>query len=245
MTKIDAHAHLGMWNFPIPGCGTVDNLLRLCEKHSIEYTTCSSSMAILYDMQEGNAELAEAVSDNGPILGYVYVNPNFIPESVAEMERYLPESGFVGVKIYTGGYSGVTADMSMFAEMVAEVAKRASVMLVHTPGAVVIRQLSEYGQRHPTLNIIMGHAGASDWPVAAHVAATQPNMYLEFCSSWAGRGKIEQAVQICGAQQILFGSDMDLIDPAFVIGQFEDAGLTDEQKQMVYYDNATRLFGIA
>ena len=37
---------------------------------------------------------------------------------------------------------------------------------------------------------------------------------------------------------------MDLIDPAFIIGMFEDAGLTEEQKQMIYYDNAARLFGL-
>lgn len=244
MNKIDAHAHLGMWNFPIPGCGSAENLLRLCDKHDIAYTTCSSALAILYDMQEGNGELAEAVAAYEPILGYVYVNPNFIAASVAEMEMYLLEPGFVGVKMYTGGYSGVPADAPIFAETVAEVARHASVMLVHTPGAAVVRQLAEYAEKHPTLNIIMGHAGATDSDIAAEVAATHPNMYLEFCSSWAGQGKIERAIQTCGAEQIVFGSDMDLIDPAFVIGQFEEAGLTEQQKQAVYHDNAAKLFGM-
>jgi predicted TIM-barrel fold metal-dependent hydrolase len=244
MKKIDAHAHLGMWNFPIPNCGTVENLLRLCDKYDIEYTACSSSMSILYDMQEGNAELAEAVSDTGRMLGYVYVNPNFIPEAVAEMEQYLSEPGFVGVKIYTGGYTGVAVDAPIFSEMVSEVAKRASVMLVHTPNATVIQQLARYAQMYPTLSIIMGHAGATDWEVAAQVAAIHPNLYLEFCSSWAGREKLERATEICGFGQIVFGSDMDLIDPAFVIGQFEDARFTEDQKQSVYYGNAARLFGI-
>ncbi len=244
MKKIDAHAHYGVWNFPIPHCGTVDNLLRLCDKHDVAHAVCSSGLAILYDMEEGNAEMAEIVAEHEQLLGYVYVNPNFIPESIAEMERYLPEDGFVGVKIYTAGYSGVPADAPIFEDMVAEVARYASAMLIHTYDIEVGRTLAGYAEKHPGLNFIMGHAAAMDSDQAAKLARTHPNMYLEFCSSWAGKGKVERAIDICGAEQILYGSDMDLIDPAFIIGMFEDAGLTEEQKQMIYYDNAARLFGL-
>ncbi len=245
MKKIDAHAHYGVWNFPIPHCGNVDNLLRLCDKYDVAHAACSSALAILYDMEAGNAEMAELVATYEQILGYVYVNPNFVPESVAEMERYLPEAGFVGVKIYTGGYSGVAVDAPIFEEMVAEVARYASVMLIHTSNAACARTLAGYAEKHPDLNFIMGHAAAMDSDQAAELAKTHPNMYLEFCSSWSGKGKVERAVGICGPAQIVYGTDMDLIDPAFIIGMYEEAGLTQEQQQMIYHDNAARLFGLA
>ncbi len=243
MKKIDMHAHYGVWNFPIPYCGDADSLLRLCEKHDVAHAVCSSALAILYDMEEGNAELADVVSRHEQILGYVYVNPNFLAQSVAEMERYLPEEGFVGVKIYTGGYSGVAASAPIFAEMVDEVARYATVMLVHT-GSDALRPLAEYAEKHPGLNIIMGHAAAQDSDSAARIASTHPNMYLEFCSSWAGNGKVERAVEICGAGQIVYGSDMDLIDPAFIIGMYEDAAVSEEQRQAIYYNNAAQLLGL-
>lgn len=244
MRKIDAHAHFGIWNFPIPGVGTTDNLLRLCDKYDVEAVACSSSLAILYDMQEGNAELAEAFAPHDQLLGYVYVNPNFIEESVADMETYLPEAQFIGAKIYTGGYSGVDAGDPRFAEMVSEVAKRTTVMLVHTGSAATARHLAGYCEEHPSLNIIMGHAAGTESDIAAELAATHPNLYLEFCCSWAGNGKVGRAIDICGSRQIVYGTDVDLIDPAFLIGTYEDAGLTADQKRDIYYENSARLFGL-
>ena len=38
---------------------------------------------------------------------------------------------------------------------------------------------------------------------------------------------------------------MDRFDPAFTLGMFEGAGMTDVQAQAVYYDNAARLFGLS
>lgn len=244
MKKIDAHAHYGMWNFPIPDCGTTDNLLRLCEQYDITRAACSSALAILYNMEEGNAELAAAFEPHEQLLGYVYVNPNFIAESVAEMERYLPQKQFVGTKIYTGGYSGVGADARIFSEMVDEVARLAGVILVHCGSYAVARTIAGYAEKHPGLSFILGHAGGTECDRVAELAAANPNIFMEFCCSWAGEGKIARAVERCGPQQIVFGTDMDLIDPAFMIGMYETAGLSDDEKRMIYYDNAAALFGL-
>ena len=89
MRKIDVHGHLGVWNFPIPNAGTPEALLRHCEKYDVAHVACSSVLAICYDMQEGNEELAEAFEPHPELLGYVYCNPNYLEESVTEMERYL------------------------------------------------------------------------------------------------------------------------------------------------------------
>ena len=96
MTKIDAHAHLGYWAFPIPKAGTAESLVRMCEKYDMQYCVASATQALTYDMQAGNAEMAEAAERHDPILGYCYCNANFLEQSVAEMDRYLPEGGFVG-----------------------------------------------------------------------------------------------------------------------------------------------------
>lgn len=245
MRKIDAHAHYGTWNYPIPDCGSTENLLRLCRKYDTAYAVCSSAMAILYDMQEGNAELAAAFKPHDELRGYVYVNPNFIPESVAEMERYLPDEQFVGVKIYTGGYSGVAVDASIFSQMIDEVARLATVILVHCGSYSVAHTISGYAEKHPGLNFILGHAGGTECDRVAELAAAHPNIYMEFCCSWAGEGKISRAVEKCGPEQIVFGTDMDLIDPAFMIGMYETAGLSEAEKQLIYYENAARLFELA
>jgi hypothetical protein len=100
MTKIDVHGHYGYWNFPIPGTNRVEHLLALCEKHDIAHVACSSVLALCYSMEEGNAEIAAAFAGHPQLLAYVYVNANFLAQSVGEMERYLPLPNFVGGEQY-------------------------------------------------------------------------------------------------------------------------------------------------
>lgn len=244
MKKIDAHAHLGHWAFPIPHAGTAESLVRLCEKYDMEYCAASATQALTWDMQIGNAEMAEAVQRYAPILGYVYCNPNFLEQSVAELDRYLPEDGFVGVKIH-GGYSACATGSEQMRELMPEIAARASVVKIHPAGANVPGVLAEYADAYPGLNIIIAHALGNDYRSAAALACAHPNIYLDFASSLAYRGKIEHALATCGAGQIVFGTDMDLFEPAFTLGMFEGAGLDEEQARAVYYDNAARLFGLA
>ena len=243
MRMIDAHAHLGHWAFPIPNCGTAESLVRMCEKYDMQYCAASATQALTYDMQAGNEEMAEAAQAHDPILGYCYANPNFIEQSVVEMDRYLPLGYFVGVKIH-GGYAACATGDAKMRELMAEIAARTSVVKIHTAGADVPGALSRHASEHPTLNIIIAHGLGAAYETAADLAVAHSNIYLDFTCSWAYRGKIEHALATCGAGQIVFGTDMDLFEPAFTLGMFEGAGMTEEQSRAVYYDNAARLFGV-
>ena len=244
MKKIDMHGHLGYWAFPIPGAGTAESLARLCEKYDIEYLAASATQALTYDMQAGNQEMAEAAVAHRPILAYCYCNPNFLEQSCAEMDRYLPLADFVGVKIHAGYSSCPTGDPRMY-ELMPEIAARTTLVKIHTGGADVIGHLGRFAESHASLNIIVAHAMGAGYAALADLAVEHRNIYLDFCSSWAWRGKVEYAIGTCGPEQVVFGSDMDLIDPAFTLGMFEGAGLTDEQKRMIYYGNGARLLGLS
>jgi len=244
MTKIDVHGHYGHWNFPIPGTNRVEHLLALCEKHDIAHVACSSVLALCYSMEEGNAEIAAAFAGHPQLLAYVYVNANFLDQSVAEMARYLPLPNFVGVKIHAS-YSAVNNTDARMQELMAAIAPRARLVKIHSGGPDVTGALARWAEQYPQVNFIIAHALGSAVEDAAHLAQRYPNLYLEFCSSWAGAGKIARALDICGVRQLLFGSDMDLIDPAFVIGQYEDAGMSEEHLRAVYWDNPRRVLGLA
>ena len=244
MKKIDVHAHLGSWFYPIPPGDPADRLLRLCEREDIAYAVCSSVLALEYDMVEGNAEMAAAIADHERFLGYVYVNANWLEESVAEMERYLPREDFVGVKVHPR-LSGVAENTPQMADLIAEVARRSPALLMHTVDQNAAHQMARYAEEHPELTIILAHAAHSDSDEAARMARLRPNVYLDFACEWPGAGKIERALEICGPEKIVFGTDMDLLAPSFTRGMFEGGGLTDEQRKMIYYDNAARVLGLA
>ena len=137
--------------------------------------------------------------------------------------------------------SGVAADDPAVEALVDEVAARTSLLLMHTVDRYAAHNMARYGRKHPELNIILGHAGHSDSDAVAEIAAAENNVYLEFCCEWPGSGKIERALGICGPEKIVFGSDSDLLDPAFTGGMFKGAGLDETQARLVYRDNAARL----
>ncbi len=243
-SKIDVHVHHGLWGFPARHADLVDRLLWLCDRENTVAAVCSSTLALRYDMVQGNAEMAKAIADQPRLLGYVSVNANWIEQSVAEMERYLPRDDFVGVKVHPP-MSGVPANAPQMADLMKEVAARSPALLIHTVDQNTARQMGRYAERHPQLTIILAHAGHTDSDIAAQVAQEYSNIYLDFCCEWPGAGKIERAMQICGAEKIVYGSDMDVLEPAFTRGMFEEADLTDAQRQMIFYDNAARIFDIS
>ncbi|MFQ5808459.1 MAG: amidohydrolase family protein [Armatimonadota bacterium] len=250
MGIIDVHGHFGRWPFPLrmPGGfsrgGSVRSLLELMERFDIETAIVSSSKAIVYDMAEGNAELAEALQHTDGLRGYVTTNPNYVGASCREMDRYLPRSKFVGVKIHPT-YSRCALGTPRMANLIGEIARRQAILKIHTFSAAAARAMAAEAARHPRMPIILAHAGGAEARETATVARDHPNVYLEFCCGHAERGKVRAAIQTAGLERILFGSDLDLINPAFVLGMYEGADLTDAEKRAIYHDNAARLFGLS
>ena len=55
------------------------------------------------------------------------------------------------------------------------------------------------------------------------------NVYLDPCSSFPDADKIHRAVQTVGAGRVVFGSDANLLNPAFIWGLVQDAGLSQDE----------------
>jgi predicted TIM-barrel fold metal-dependent hydrolase len=100
-----------------------------------------------------------------------------------------------------------------------------------------------YAREFPRLKIVVAHAGPGAPAPAAIEAATQAdNIYLEFCSTYPTRGLVREAITRAGIEKILYGSDQLLIDPAYVLGAYQDAELTVEEWEQIAWRNPCRLF---
>jgi predicted TIM-barrel fold metal-dependent hydrolase len=240
---IDLHAHLGTWPFPIPAEDPVAGLVKLFRDYGIQLAAVSSAKAICYDMEEGNHDVARALPQIRLLRGYVYTNPNYLRESCREMDRYLAQPGFVGVKIHPT-YAACPLGSAPMSRLIEQVAARTTLLKIHTYSAADAKAARTEAERHPELNFILAHACAAATRDAADVAVEFPNVFLEFSCSLAERGRVEYAVETCGSKQIVFGSDMDLLDPAFTLGMFDGAHLSGEDRQAVMYGNAARLLGL-
>ena len=247
MQIIDLHTHLGKWFFPIEKVN-VDDFLRLMEKNEIELSVVSSIRAIAHDFREGNRELAQAIKHRQNLLGYLFLNPNYLEESFEEMDKYLSEEKFVGLgELYNEGYIGSqTLNCDGHKRILERLLEKFSQRLVlfHCWGKNGISRLLEVAREFPEINFIAGHMGNPDWEVAAESFGKLENVYLEICSSLPARRKIETVVETIGAERVVFGSDSSLINPAFIIGMVVDSEINERDKEKIFYLNAKRLLNL-
>jgi len=252
MKCIDVHCYFGKFGFPILDMSMQD-ILDQAEQAEVEKTIVMSAQSIQYDFVAGNAEVAEAIAPHPQLYGYVYINMHYPERSMREMEKYLHSDKFVAVK-YNGEYSRAAASAPENNEVfdLLENTYRKP-LLLHTwglpeHGNVVAYSLPaqalELALAHPSLPIVMGHMGGTEWMSGIRAAQGAPNLFLDTCASYADQDKVGVAVSTLGADRVLFGSGATEGSLHMQKGAILDADLTDDERFSVFYDNARRVYGI-
>jgi len=239
---IDVHAHYGGWvGLPNP-CTSIEDLLATCRRFSIEHCCLSSTSGIGYDPAEGNERVREAIAGHPELHGYVVIHPGYPEQSLAQMRELLALPNWVGAKLHPKhcGYQADAPEARPLLEYMLDLGKP---ILVHTWFDEMCFAMGHAADMFPELTFIMGHMGGDDWATALRVAADRPNLYLELCSGLSPWGKLEKTVSIVGAERVLFGSDLTLLDPGYTLGLVTGAEIGERDKRMILYENAKRLFG--
>jgi predicted TIM-barrel fold metal-dependent hydrolase len=92
--------------------------------------------------------------------------------------------------------------------------------------------------------LVLGHAGGR---YNGHLAATKlakqyPNVRVDTPGDCHAYRLIEWLVAQVGVERILFGNDMNWIDPRTHLGRVYDADITLEEKRLILGENACRLY---
>ena len=93
-------------------------------------------------------------------------------------------------------------------------------------------------QLYPDTPVIIGHGHGLE---GLDLARTCRNIHLELCTSYPEQNVYRRAIDAVGAERVLFGTDLEMISPAFVCGSIWEAGLSDAEARKVFRDNARRL----
>ena len=67
------------------------------------------------------------------------------------------------------------------------------------------------------------------------------NIYLELSGSFPEAGAVRRAIDRVGADRIVFGSDLDVIVPAYGLGIYYEANLSPQEDQKIMAKNARRI----
>lgn len=238
---IDGHVHVGTSVF-FHMSADADFLVRLADELSFDKLFVTELNALFYDMSAGNDALARHIAQHPDrLIGYASIpTPRLGQRSVEEVRRCYEKHGFRGLKIYSHPEASIAEPGT--AELLEAAAEFDMPILAHTTPDECDYLMTEV----PQARLLMAHMGGhpyafGDWHRAVMVAKKHPNLLLDTASSQIDNGMLEHAVAELGAQRILFGTDMPLLDPHTQLAKVTGADLSDADKQAILGGNLVGL----
>jgi hypothetical protein len=178
--------------------------------------------------------LTEAwLQNDSRAFGLIVVNPVQLEASMEQIARYAGHPKFVGMKTIQDLY-GVGLDDPIYEPLLSKAAEMGLPVVAHLPG---MKQASE---RFPGVTFVATHG---NWKRAQPLLG-QANVLFDFSMGHALRHEIQLArfVRAVGAERVLFGSDGQLVSPAWSLAKLMDADLKPDERNAILRDNAYRIF---
>ncbi len=240
---IDVHAHI--WK------GTYrqnrEELLKAAALYDITKIYVSGLGGVYPDkdeIDELNLEVYKFMAENkNSIEGYCYVNPANA-NSLAVLKNGVEKYGMAGMKLWVA----TLCDHPSVFPLVEKCIDYRIPMLIHAFHKAIGQleyeslgtNVAKLAERYPEAKIIMAHLGGNCYNGIKPIRNCK-NVYVDISGSLFRRDELDYTVKQLGHERILFGTDM--IGSFLVnLGQVEEADLTRDQKAMIFYNNALRIF---
>ncbi len=243
---IDCHGHLGAWQLVHMPKISLDDMLQTMDRLGIDKLCLSSFLGCFSDSRRGNDYLLDTIRPyRDRFIGQVTVNPNYPQEVLQELRRSENEPVIGMIKIHPFCHE-YPANGSGYRELWKYADDNHMVVLTHTwesdpnCGPAIFGPIAE---KHPGAKIILAHAAVTQkgCQETIDVVKDHENLYLDIATSQVHIEMIERFVDELGADRVLYGSDIPLLDPAAPLGRIAYAQITEEEKQMILGQNILRL----
>lgn len=252
---VDSHIHLGMGVSAPCVDSSVEAVLSLMDYLNVDLSISTGFPLMFGRMDEGyDKAVAAYQSSGGRILSCAFYNPHYPQEDLEWVRRCLDHEAFVGIKIHPPlvecyGYDERWEPIWRLASELGVpivthswwVSDYNPVQRYATPD-----QFEKYVRAFPDVNLILGHAGGryEGHRAAARLARSYPNVYMDLSGDSYAFGLVEWLVGQVGAERILFGSDLTMIDGRTTMGRVLDADISAAAKALILGENAARVFGL-
>lgn len=256
---IDSHIHLGYCpRFYTPNV-SLHGMINIMDKNNIKWV-CGSHIAGVnsHHFEYAHIETLKAIKEfRGRVYGYVIYDPIFPNESLESVKKYLSMKGFIGIKIYPPSHRH-PIDGEGYEPIWKHANKFGIPVLTHTwdatpqdsypyDAASIFAQPKLVGnvkKRYPQLKIIMAHGGShyNGHLQAIEVVKKYENVYVDTSGDTITFGLIEWFVNNIGTRKILYGSDLNWVDPRAHIGRVIGANINIHDKELILCKNAYEIF---
>ncbi len=239
---IDIHAHI--WG------GTIEEnkseIIKACELYNISKVYISGIRSHYPDKDEIdylNYEVYKFIKEQPErIGGFCYVNP--VHDNCMDVLRKgIEDYHMEGMKLWVATFCN---DPRVF-PLVEKCIDYNIPVLVHafkkTVGQLeyetVGTHVADLASRYPEARLIMAHLGGNAYHGVKCIKKYK-NVWVDFSGSIFRRDDLDYTVEQIGVERIVFGTDMV---GSFLVnyGQVEEANLTPEEKEMIYYKNALKV----
>jgi predicted TIM-barrel fold metal-dependent hydrolase len=238
----DVHGHFFPAPWQVPDQPAVPMLGEL-SRFGIRRHVASSVPAIMGDLEFGNQQTIDACRSDPDQLGYLVAHPNDPALAADHIKKWGDSPGIVGIKVHAEG-SGVPTSARSMDRLFDVLADYGRPVKIHNAGVDWEAELLSIARKRPELPIIIAHAGYHRPQLSsAAVVNETPNVHIELASSKADIREARDLVAAVEPERVLFGADAPLLNPAWVLGLYQDLGVEQGVLERIYWDNSERLFG--
>lgn len=180
-------------------------------------------------------------------IPFCYLNPNYLPESLEEIDRCVVEGPFAGLKTIIDLF----CDHPNYDPICERAAELGVPVLQHTwikatgnyPGESEPWRLLALARRNPTTTFIAAHTGGN-WEIGIKTFADQENIIADICGGDPEMGYVEMAVREMGAERVVYGSDAPGRSFASQLAKVTGADISDEHKAQILGGNMQRILNL-
>jgi predicted TIM-barrel fold metal-dependent hydrolase len=245
MKIVDCHVHIGRNQF-FHMDADADFIIREADRAGIERMLVTDIVSLFYDIDEGNAYLRGQMARYPDRISAYYSigQARYAPLHLEKFERHVCDYGFIGLKIYSVPPMQLIDDPYLY-PLIEKAAELRVPILAHSTG----EECEALSRRVPEAIIFNAHMGCcpqanGDWHRSIAAAKAYPNIYLDTTSSSFDNNMIEHAVEEVGAERILYGSDLPLLDPILQIAKVTEADISDTDKELILHGNIERILSL-
>jgi hypothetical protein len=208
----------------------------------------SGAQALAGDPVAGNRMLEKQLRPYGRrFRGYFVFNPHYEKELRRGLDAFFAGGFFVGFKTLCD-YWRVPITDARFSAMLQYADRHRLPILNHTwtgpydsPG-----MFNDIVKRYPGAMFLLGHSGGTDTGrrQAEELAASNHNVYLEWCGSFCSSIPWEETLAKVGADKVVYGSDGMSHGLAWELGRLLSVNLPDATIRPILGDNIRRILAL-
>lgn len=254
MRIIDTHVHITSGYDNPDGPSTAEAALAAADRFGIDTLVC-----MVMTPKPATPELFRRANDRtiacmerygDRIWGWAYVNPGYLREALAEVERCRQHPNFVGIKLFDDytltnpvNFPLIERCIELGWGIVNNQARVASDLLNWPSHRTHAGHIAEVSRRYPEARLIADHiGGGGDWEWACKTYGEAPTVHLEISGSVYDEGMMELALRTVGVDRLLFATDSSI---ASSVGKLQALGrlLPESQLERIASGNFLRLVG--